>query len=136
MLPSIFHYFKYISPPLTTCCIFLPEKILPQIFTLTPSKMDNLHSHCSSCETFTAEQLRKFLSLNDDYSNSSSSSSSYCEPDISHISSDISASQSDSKEIIPPSPKRITRSPGTLCRAVFLFLCNLNVVVIFYYIFL
>ena len=28
-----------------------------------------------------------------------------------------------------------TRSQGTLCRAVFLFLCILNVVVIFYYIF-
>ena len=29
-----------------------------------------------------------------------------------------------------------TRSPRTLCRAVFLFLCILNVVVIFYYIFI
>ena len=33
-------------------------------------------------------------------------------------------------------PQRITRSPRTVCRAVFLFLCILNVVVIFYYIFI
>ena len=32
--------------------------------------------------------------------------------------------------------KLTTRSPRTLCRAVFLFLCILNVVVIFYYIFI
>ena len=32
-------------------------------------------------------------------------------------------------------PHYQTRSPGTLCRAVFLFLCILNVVVILYYIF-
>ena len=32
--------------------------------------------------------------------------------------------------------KTKTRSPRTLCRAVFLFLCILNVVVTFYYIFI
>ena len=32
--------------------------------------------------------------------------------------------------------KVATRSPGALCRAVFVFLCILNVVVIFYYIFI
>ena len=90
-------------------CIFLPQKILQPIFTLNPSKMDNLHTSHSSCERFTAEEVRKFLELNDDYSNSSSSSSSDCKPDISDLSSNISVTQSESEteEIIPPSPKRI-----------------------------
>ena len=83
-------------------------------------------------------QLKKFLGLNDDYSNSSSSSSSDCEQNISEVSSEISATQSktESEQIIPPSPKRINRSPWALCRAVFLFLCILNIVVIFSYIFI
>ena len=60
--------------------------------------MDSLlvTSH-SSCERFTAEEVRKFLGLNDDYSNSSLSSSSDCEPDISDLSSDISGTQSESE---------------------------------------
>ena len=82
--------------------IFLPQKILQPIFILTPSKMDNLHTSHSSCERFTAEEVRNFLGLKDDYSNSSSSSSSDCEPDISDLSS-----ESEMEEIIPPSPKRI-----------------------------
>ena len=59
---------------------------------------------------FTAEEVRKFLGLNDDYSNSSSSSSSDCENDTS---SDISfhtngyQDKSSDEEIIPPSPKRL-----------------------------
>ena len=116
--------------------------------------MDQLPTNLPTPDRFTAEQVRKFLGLNNDYSNSSSSSSSDCENDnFSDISLDINTneSQSDEKKIIPPSPKRgkmtenksvqnwrqyPTRSPRTLCRAVFLFLCILNVVVIFYYIFI
>ena len=71
--------------------------------------MDNLQTSHSFCKRFTAEEVRKFLGLNDDYSNSSSSSSIDCEPDISDLSSDISATQSESEteQIIPPLPKRI-----------------------------
>ena len=110
ILPSIFYQYIYFSPHLTSCpCIFVPQKILQVIFTLTPSKMDNLHTSYSSCERLPAEEVRKFLGLNDDFSNSSSSSSSDCEPDISYLSSDISGTQSESEmeQIIPPSPKRI-----------------------------
>ena len=40
------------------------------------------------------------------------------------------------EEVIINEVNNLTRSPGALCRAVFVFLCILNVVVIFYYIFI
>ena len=57
---------------------------------------------------FTAEQVREFLGLSNDYADSSSSSS---DNDCgNHIDLDFSSTQSDSNdsgnEIIPPSPKR------------------------------
>ena len=77
------------------------------------SIMDQLRNNLPTSERFTAEQVRKFLGLNDYYSNSSSSSSSDCENDnLSDISSDINTNQSESDEedIIPPSPKRGKRT--------------------------
>ena len=75
--------------------------------------MDQLQNNLPTSERFTAEQVRKFLGLNDYYSNSSSSLSSDCENDnLSDISSDINTneSQSDEEDIIPPSPKRGKRT--------------------------
>ena len=75
--------------------------------------MDQLQNNLPTSEQFTAEEVRKFLGLNDHYSNSSSSSSSDCENDnLSNISSDINTneSQSDEEYIIPPSPKRGKRT--------------------------
>ena len=75
--------------------------------------MDQLRNNLPTSERFTAEEVRKFLGLNDHYSNSSSSSSSDCENDnLSNISSDINInkSQSDEEYIIPPSPKREKRT--------------------------
>ena len=71
--------------------------------------MDLLPNNLPTSERFTAEQVRTFLGLKDDYSNSLSSSSSDCENDnLSDISSNINTneSQSDEEEIIPPLPKR------------------------------
>ena len=52
--------------------------------------MDRLQNNLPTSEQFTAEEVRKFLRLNDHYSNSSSSSSSECENDnLSDISLDI-----------------------------------------------
>ena len=70
--------------------------------------MDQLQNNLPTSEQFIAEQVRKFLGLNDYYSNSSSSSSSDCENDnLSDISSDINSNQSESyqEDIILPSPK-------------------------------
>ena len=73
------------------------------------SIIDQLPNNLPTSERLTAEQVRKFLGLNDDYSNSLSSSSSDCENDnLSDISSNINTneSQSDEEEIILPSLKR------------------------------
>ena len=73
--------------------------------------MDQLQNNLPTSERFTAEEVRKFLGLNDDYS--SSSSSSDCENDnLSDISLDINTNESQSNEeyIIPPSPKRGKRT--------------------------
>ena len=67
--------------------------------------MDQLRNNLPTSEQFTAEEVRKFLGLNDHYSNSSSSSSSDCENNnLSNISSDINTneSQSDEEYIILP----------------------------------
>ena len=64
--------------------------------------MDQLPNNLPTSERFTAEQVRKFLGLNDDYSNSSSSLSSDCENNnLSDISLDINTngSQSDEEDI-------------------------------------
>ena len=63
----------------------------------------SITNNLPTSDRFTAEQVRKFLGLNDDYSNSSSSSSSDCENDnLCDISSDINTneSQSDEEDII------------------------------------
>ena len=75
--------------------------------------MDQLPNNWPTSERFTAEQVRKFLGLNDDYSNSSSSLSSDCENNnLSDISLDINTngSQSDEEDIILPSLKRGKRT--------------------------
>ena len=75
--------------------------------------MDQLRNNLPTSERFTAEQVRKFLGLNDYYSNSSSSLSSDCENDnLSDISSDINTNQSESdqEDIILPSLKRGKRT--------------------------
>ena len=79
--------------------------------------MDQLQNNLPTSEQFTAEEVRKFSGLNDDYSNSSSSSSSDCENDnLSDISWDINTneSQSDEEDIILPSPKRGKRTENKL----------------------
>ena len=66
-----------------------------------------------SSERFTAEEVCKFLGLNDDYSNSSFSSSSDTLSEDEEFSyplsdNDRTISETDNEEeIIPPSPKRI-----------------------------
>ena len=74
--------------------------------------MDKSQNQSSSSERFTAEEVRKILGLNDDYSNSSSSSSSDMVSEDNQFSdtlTDNSWSGSENEEIIPPSPKRIKR---------------------------
>ena len=63
-----------------------------------------------SPERFTAEEVHKFLGLNDDYSNSSSSDTNSEDEQLCYPLSDNDQTISETdneEEIIPPSPKRI-----------------------------
>ena len=63
-----------------------------------------------SSERFTAEEVCKFLGLNDDYSNSSSSDTNSEDEEFSNPLSDNDRTISETdneEEIIPPSPKMI-----------------------------
>ena len=62
--------------------------------------------------TFTAEEVRKYLGLDNDYDNSSTSSSDNNSQDeknldFSSLLTEIDSNESDNETIIPPSPKRI-----------------------------
>ena len=103
--------------------------------TVYSYKMDKIGNETTSSETFTAEQVREILRLNDDYSNSSSSSDNdsifpngQSEYDYDTLN-DTYESGSEDENIIPPSPKwikRINQSQNTKKMELFRILMGIK----------